>query len=88
MKEALRKNEAIKTKVGVASLFPDWDYIQPGNWSRHGKIINCASGTRIEIGLYREPAENEEYAGTYTLQIFRNDDVIVCEQITIVEEKT
>ena len=64
----------------ITELFPDWNMMAPGNWSKHGIIIPCKDKDRkVEIGLYRE--HEGEYAGTYTLQIFSGDDVVVCETV-------
>ena len=67
----------------VKAQFPDWADLKPGSWSKHP--INLCYGTApyesVEIGLYREPLENEEYAGTYTLQIMHGDDVILCQTV-------
>jgi len=65
----------------VKEMFPDWESIKPGDWSKYGKILYYGLGHFIEIGLYKEPMENEEYAGTYTLQIFDGDDVIFCAKV-------
>ena len=67
----------------IKEMFPDWESIEPGNWSQHTKLIGD-----IEIGLYREPLGgvcDEEIAGTLTLQIFDGDDVIVCKTINETE---
>lgn len=58
-------------------VFPDWREMELGTWSKNGMVFN-SDGVRIEIGLYREPKESEELAGTYTLQVFYNDDVMLC----------
>ena len=70
----------------IKELFPDWNRLKKGEWSRHGRIIDTVNGRKIEIGLYREPADTE-YNGTLTLQIFCNDDVVVCEQGSSYEPK-
>lgn len=62
-------------------MFPDWAFIKNGEWSRLGRIINTINGDKVEFGLYREP-DNEEYAGTLTLQVFINDDVVICKQVS------
>ena len=62
-------------------MFPDWQSIPKGEWSKHGRIIQTAGPDKVEIGLYREPDDNDEYAGTFTLQIFVNDNVVVCTQV-------
>lgn len=43
--------------------------MEPGTWSKYGKLITYAGGHVVEIGLYKEPMKNDEYAGTYTFQI-------------------
>lgn len=73
-------NEKTLTK-DIMAMFPDWHNMKPGDWSEYGKTIKYAGGHAIEIGLYREPMENEEYAGTYTFQIFDGDDVIFCSKV-------
>jgi hypothetical protein len=69
----------------LKKVFPDWETIEPGEWSKHGITISQGMVNGKErfayIGLYREPAKNEEYAGTYTLQIMNGDDVIFCCQV-------
>ena len=78
------KQEVNKMKVdqNIEEMFPDWDQLEKGDWSQHGRIFDTPEGRRIEIGLYREPDENEEYAGTLTLQIFVNDSVVLCEKVS------
>ena len=77
----------------VKEMFPDWAEIEPGNWSKYGRILYYGAGHFVEIGLYREPidelgrvatdeeAENCIYDGRYTLQIFDGDDVIFCADV-------
>ena len=76
------RNDASNASL-VAECFPDWASIKPGEWSQHGKIIPYGKATndRVEIGLYREPLDGEDYAGTYTLQIFDGDNVIFCRKV-------
>lgn len=62
----------------IKEMFPDWWHMEKGEWSDHGRIINTAGADMVEIGLYREDAD-----GSLTLQIFVNDDVVVCEQVSI-----
>lgn len=65
-----------KTKqINFTDLFPDTQNVKPGTWHSNGIYLNTNNET-IEIVLYREPEQNEEYAGTLTVQIFRNDEVI------------
>lgn len=59
-------------------FFPDWESIEKGCWSANNVMIRINDTTEMEIGLYREPDENEEYKDTYTLQVFVNDDVVAC----------
>ncbi len=66
----------------IKKMFPDWAFIKKGEWSELGRIINTIKGDKVEIGLYREPDGNNEYAGTLTLQIFLNDNVILCKQVS------
>ena len=52
--------------------------VNPGNWCIP-LVDNCfdtPDGRVIEIGVYRESDD-----GSYTLQIFDNDDVVVCTTI-------
>ena len=65
----------------IKEMFPDWEKMNPGEWSKHGKIMTTKDETKLEIGLYKEPM-NDEYPGSYTLQIFANDDVIFCESVS------
>ena len=65
----------------IKEMFPDWAEIKPGCWSTHGKFLTYGIGRTLEIGLYREPMDNDEYAGRYTLQIFDVDNVIFCEDV-------
>ena len=67
----------------LREMFPDWKELKPGNWSKAGRIIECTSGKKVEIGLYREPEENPEYAGRYTLQVFLGDDVVIAEDVEL-----
>ena len=66
----------------LKEMFPDWHSIPKGEWSQYGKIIQAAGTNKIEIGLYREDDSDPEIAGTLTLQVFVNDDVMVCEQVS------
>ena len=67
----------------VKEMFPDWEEIKPGEWSYNGKILTYGEGHFVEIGLYREPMDNTEYAGRYTLQIFDGDEVIFCADVEL-----
>ena len=61
------------------TMFPDYEEIRPGNWSEYGEVLQYEKEGRnceIEVGLYREPDD-----GSYTIQIFCNDDVILCENM-------
>lgn len=64
----------------IKKQFPDWKSIRPGHWSRFPIILTygCSPHEYIEIGLYKKPMDNEEYAGTYTLQGFNGDEVVFC----------
>lgn len=64
-----------------AEHFPNACETLPGEWCTDGFTIQCEH-SKVEIGVYREPNNGKEYAGTLTLQIFRGDDVIFCEMIT------
>ena len=67
----------------VKKMFPDWEKLQPTDWSEHGIFLQYGNDDRdfIEVGLYREPMDGGEYEGTYTLQIFDGDDVIFCSMV-------
>lgn len=64
----------------IKKQFPDWETIEPGTWSKYPIILQYGVSPYeyIEIGLYREPKDNYEYANTYTLQGFNGDDVVFC----------
>ena len=62
----------------IINDFPDAKILKCGEWSNYGKQYTSPDGTNIEIGLYREPMDNDEYTGHLTLHIFYNDDVICC----------
>ena len=74
--EEVRK--AIEPGREIEDHFPDYEEIQPGNWSRNGRIIQYGPGDKdaIEIGLYREPDD-----GSYTIHVFDRDDVIACHTV-------
>lgn len=61
----------------LSQAFPDWKDMEKGTWSNNYCVIE-----NIEIGLYREPDGDTEYGGTYTLQVFDKDNVVVCRMIT------
>ena len=63
-------------------LFPNRTNIAPGTWSTDGIMIELGDGNKVEIGLYREPQNQEEYAGTLTLHVFYNDVVVLCKTIS------
>lgn len=67
----------------LKEVFKDWENIQYGEWSKYAYTLKYHSSPDrfIDIMLYREPMENEDYAGTYTLQVFVGDDVIFCQQV-------
>lgn len=71
----------IKLPEDIMETFPDWKELQPGNWSEYGKFLTYEDGCKVEVGLYREPMDGGEYAGTYTLQIYNCNDVIFCSKI-------
>lgn len=66
----------------LKKIFPDWDSIPEGEWSKHNKIIKTTGYDVVEIGLYREP-DGSEYGKTLTLQIFINDNVVVCKEVPV-----
>ena len=67
----------------IMAVFPDWNELQPGTWSKYG-IHSDINDHIFEIGLYREPLDNyDEYSGTYTLQGFYYDDVIICHTVNM-----
>ena len=65
----------------IEEMFPDWQEIPLGEWSKYGKIIAYVADKKVEVGLYHEPLDSGEYADTYTLQIFDGDEVIFCHQV-------
>ena len=65
----------------VKEMFPDWAEIEFGNWSEYHKVLTYGLGHTLEIGLYREPLDNDEYSGRYTLHVFDGDDVIFCADV-------
>lgn len=67
----------------IKRQFPDWKTMKPGEWSKHPIILTygCHSYEYIEIGLYREPMNGDEYEGTYTLHGFNGDEVVFCETV-------
>ena len=65
----------------IKEMFPDWSQIEPGCWSHYNKVLQYSRSFNVEIGLYREPMDGSEIAGTYTLQIFDGDDVICCRTV-------
>lgn len=65
----------------IKELFPDWEEIEEGSWSAYS--ITSDSTNEIEIGLYREPMDDPEFAGTYTLQGFWVDDVVLCQTVDL-----
>lgn len=67
--------------ANIKTAFPDWNNIAPGEWSEHGSLLYYGPGHFVEIGLYREPLDGDEYAGSYTLQIFDGDEVIFCAKV-------
>lgn len=67
-----------------AEHFPQAGNTLPGQWCENGFVVECEN-SKVEIGVYREPNNGGEYAGTLTLQIFQGDEVIFCERIV---EKT
>ena len=65
----------------VKEMFPDWAEMEPGMWSIYSKCLTYGLGHNLEIGLYREPMDGDEYTGRYTLQIFDGDEVIFCADV-------
>ena len=67
--------------INVKEIFIDWKELNPGEWSSHPIILRYGKGKwdYIEIGLYREPMEGNDYPGTYTLQTFNGEYTIDCE---------
>ena len=80
--------EMEKNMNTIKEMFPDWNMMSPGDWSKHGIIIPCKN-RKIEIGLYREEIDPEnEYSETFTFQIFSGDDVVVCEEVDMGPDPT
>ena len=71
------------TLESVISQFPDWYRMNKGEWSEHSIIIRYGSDKwdYIDIGLYREPDTEGEIKGTYTLQGFDGEDVVICHTV-------
>jgi len=65
----------------ITNQFPDWRTIEKGNWSAHSLLFWYTEEDCIELGLYREPDSEGEIAGTYTLQGFDGDDVVICHTV-------
>lgn len=77
--DVLKKINIDGIKANCKQQFPDWETIEPGDWSKNTKKFE----DDVEVGLYREPLdEDADIAGTYTLQVFWGDDVIYCKTIT------
>lgn len=58
-----------------------FDYnTKPGNWCEplFDNVFTTPDNRKIEIGLYVEPDD-----GSYTLHIFDNDDVVLCQTVKI-----
>lgn len=77
----MANESAVMNSDSIKEMFPDWAKIQPGDWSEYGKILDYGAGHFVEIGLYREPLDNDVYSGRYTLQIFDGDEVIFCADV-------
>lgn len=71
----------------LKEIFSDYAEMECGTWSEHDVWIKYGHerNEALDISLYREPMENEEYAGTYTLQVFDGDNVIFCKRVAIDE---
>lgn len=63
-----------------AEHFPNAEETQPGEWCVNSFTVPCEE-SEIMIGVYREPEDGSEYAGTLTLQVFYGDEVIFCDKI-------
>lgn len=61
----------------VKEYFKDWEKINYGEWSQYAFTL-CLGDKYLDIMLYHEPLENEDYAGTYTIQAFIGDEVVFC----------
>ena len=76
--DVLKKINIDEIKANCKSYYPDWETIEPGDWSKNTKKFE----DDVEVGLYREPLnEDADIAGTYTLQVFWGDDVIYCKTV-------
>lgn len=73
-------NEYEKDSIlsNVKVQFPDAASLKPGEWSEFGQEFAYANGHYIEVGLYREPIDDSEYAGHLTLHVFNGDEVLGC----------
>ena len=61
----------------IKEMFPDWGTMECGTWSCNNKLIPYGKRDNdvIEIGLYRESD------GSYTLQVFNGDEIVICETV-------
>ena len=69
----------------LKEIFSDYAKMECGTWSEHDVWIKYGDkgSESLNICLFREPMENEKYAGTYTLQVFDGDSVIFCKKVAI-----
>ena len=80
---------ALGTAPDIKLLFPDWKEVKFGEWSENGRILKYGHQEKdfIEIALLREPMDDKEYAGTYTLHIFDGDEVVLCRTVECFKEE-
>ena len=64
--------------INMKEEFPDVYTLGCGEWSKYSRHYITSDDDVIQIALYRESMDNNEYAGRLTLHIFYNDDVICC----------
>ena len=76
----------VLSKKNLELFFPDWHDIPKGEWSEHSLELTSDGYRRRYAGLYREPDNNTEYAGSLTLQIMDGDDVVLCDTVYVPEE--
>lgn len=78
--ETFSSDSAASGPQSFTEHFPDAEETLPGEWSKNGFVVPC-EGSKVEIGVYREPNDGRESAGTLTLRIYRGNDIVFCEQI-------
>ena len=68
--------------MNIKKVFPDWNKIEPGEWSKNAQTIDYVSDGkkgRLNINLFREVCENKRF----TLQISDGDEIIFQKDIEV-----